>query len=454
MAVCVNAGTAEVDITPAPGCAMIHRHADDGIHDPLWVRTLAFSCGDRRVAVAGLDLISLSSEQVARVRERLWRRLGLGPANVWLCCSHTHSGPVTNTYRGWGRPDPAYIDALIGRVAGCVEAAFQRQVPCRLGYGEASLQVGYNRRLDQADGSAQMQPNPAGLVDTAVRALRVTDARTGKVMGVLFSHGCHPVVLHLASRMVSSDWPGRAAEYLKAELGADVCTVFAQGCGGDANSVVLNGTFADRDRLGVLAGQAALAAVRQAGEVMATGLATALKVVPLPVRLPTRDEAAAALAWEQQRVERMLREHASPESVTEAQEAGIAWAQDLCRIAAGQRTEGIALDIAAVALGEALCIVGLGAEAFHAYQGICQELSPWPRTLVLGCVNGASCYLPTAAEFARKGYETAADSYAAGGSYAYKRYGTLALTPDCEAAVRRGVAETLAGLRQSPDSTR
>jgi len=142
-----------------------------------------------------------------------------------------------------------------------------------------------------------MAPNPAGPVDTQVRVLNVIDAQTGAIVGLLFSHGCHAVVLHRGTRTVSSDWPGRAAEYLKAELGQDVCTVFAQGCGADANSAVLNGSFADRDRLGILAGQAALTAVRGAAPVGAGGgLAAALTVLRLPVRRPTPAEAAAALA--------------------------------------------------------------------------------------------------------------------------------------------------------------
>jgi hypothetical protein len=189
--------------------------------------------------------------------------------------------------------------------------------------------------------------------------------------------------------------------------------------------------------------------VRQAQDVPVAGLATALTVLPLPVRLPTRQEATAALALEQDRLARLLRDGASAEALDEAREAGVDWARDLGRVAAGELAAGLEMDIAALALGKALCIVGLGAEAFFAYQSVCQELSGWPRTLVLGYVNGATCYLPTAAEFARQGYETAGENYATGGGFAYKRYGTLALAPECEMAVRRGVMETLAGLRHS-----
>lgn len=453
----LRAGTAEVAITPPAGCEMIHRRADQGIHDHLWARTLAFSDGRVAAAVVGLDLISLSRVQVerirARVRERLAAVAGLPPvvpAGLLLCCSHTHSGPVTNHFRGWGHADQAYVDALVEKVAAGVQTAFERLTPCRLSYGEASLQVGCNRRLDHADGTAHMAPHPDGPVDTVVRVLCVTAAETGARLGVLFVHGCHAVVLHRSTRMVSSDWPGRAAEYLKTKLGRHVCTVFAQGCGGDANSAVLNGTFADRDRLGVLAGRAALEAVERAEPVAAAGLAAALTVLPLPVRQPTPAEATAALAAEQARFDHQRQANAPAETLAEVREAGVGWARDLCRIASGESRERLDLDISALAFGNALGIVGLGAEAFHAYDGICRHLSPWSRTLVLAYVNGATCYLPNAAEFARRGYETAGADYTDTGNYAFKRYGTLALTPDCEEAVRHGVAAALAQLRPPP----
>ena len=75
---------------------------------------------------------------------------------------------------------------MIDRVVGGVEAALRTLRPCRLSCGEAPVQVGFNRRLDGADGVARMAPNPAGPVDTAVRVVGVTDTGTGKLRAVLF----------------------------------------------------------------------------------------------------------------------------------------------------------------------------------------------------------------------------------------------------------------------------
>jgi hypothetical protein len=210
----LQAGTAEINITPAPGCDMIHRRAD-GIHDGLWARTLAFACAGQRVAIVGLDLIALSREQIAQVRERVHELCGLAPAELLLCCSHTHSGPTTNHFRGWGHGDPAYLAGLVEQVAQGVSAAFAKLTPCRLRYGTAPLQVGHNRRVDFPDGTAHMLPNPSAPVDKEVRVPGVEDAATGELKGLLFSHACHPVVLHLSTTQVTSDYPGRAAEFAR-----------------------------------------------------------------------------------------------------------------------------------------------------------------------------------------------------------------------------------------------
>lgn len=156
--------------------------------------------------------------------------------------------------------------------------------------------------------------------------------------------------------------------------------------------------------------------------------------------------AAAALAAEEGRLEHLCLSQATAEVLAEVREAGIGWARGLGRVAAGEVHESLDLDMAALAFGDALCLVGLGAEAFYAYQGICRRVSPWARTMVLAYVNGATCYLPTGGEFARRGYETAGADYADPGGCAFKRHGTLALTPECESAVRNGVATMLAGL--------
>ena len=442
------AGTAEVDITPPPGCAMIHRRAT-AVHDPLYARALVLELDGRRAAIVGLDLIGLGPQQVARVRRQVRSLCGIEPSGLLLCCSHTHSGPVTRRLRGWGEPSPGYIAEMIERTGACVASAARRAAPAELGYGEAPLQVGCNRRLDDAAGTAQMAPNAAGPVDRRVKVLRVAEPGSGAVRAVLFSHGCHAVVLHRSSSLLSADYPGRAAAFLKDRLGQQVCAIFAQGCGGDANTEVLDGAVEDMDRIGIRAGEAALQAIERAEPIAARRMATALTTVRLPTRTPTRKEAQQARRLNESHLRRLIDEGAPPDQVAEFQAWGVEWAEDLARMAERPQDYAVEMDVAALAIDPRLCVVGLGAEAFHGYERLCAADFPWPVTMALADVNAACGYLPTAGEFARGGYETAGKDYVNEFPYAYKRYGTAALTPECEAAVRHALSRTVTRLWRS-----
>lgn len=444
MSVQLMAGTSEVRITPPPGCQMIHRRAE-GIHDDLFARTVAFELGGERAAIVGLDLIGLAREQVEAIRRQTQALCGLEASGLMLCCSHTHSGPVTNCFRGWGRPDPRYVDGMVEKVARCVSGAFGRLAPAALAWGEWPVQIGFNRRLDGDGAAAVMAPDSRGPVDQAVRAVRVSDPRTNTVRAVLFSHGCHAVVIHRSTHLVSSDYPGQAAEVLKERLGKDVCPVFAQGCGGDANTEVLDGTFDDRGRIGTTLGLAAAQAAERAEPIECKYLRTMQATLRVPTRIPTAAEAREALELNRARLRQLIEEGADPGMVADFREWGLEWAEDLVRVAASLDEDNrLQMEITAFVLGDELYIVGLGAEAFHKYQSVCRAVSPGARTMVLAYVNGVVNYLPTAAEFARRGYETVGSGYVDTVPYAYKRYGTLAFTPECEAAVREAVREMLA----------
>jgi len=438
-------GTSEVSITPPPDCQMIHRRAT-GILDLLYARTLAFELDGQRAAVVGLDLISLAREQAEGIKARANELCGVDGNAVMLCCSHTHSGPATNPFRGWGAGDPEYVGRMIELVAQGIAEAFGKLAPGRLAYGEWPLQIGHNRRLDDGSGWASMVRNPDGPVDKRVRGLRITDPETDTVRALLYSHGCHPVVLHVSNLHVSADYPGRAARLLKEQFGPEVCPVFGQGCGADANSEVLGGTVDDCERIGRLVGESAAEAVKRAEPIDCDSLRPMFQAVRLPTRLPTIEEAEKAVELNRADLEKFIASGPSDAAVEEYRECGVEWAEDLLRIARSpEEDHRLQMDVSALAFGRAFCIVGLGAEVFHRYHQICGSISPYPNTMVLSFVNGSVCYLPTADEFARNGYETAGQDYLDQIGYAYKRYGTLAFTPECENGVREAVKNLLGG---------
>ena len=282
-------------------------------------------------------------------------------------------------------------------------------------------------------------PSPSG-----IRVLKITDPETDAVRAVLFSHGCHPVIAHISTKMVSADYPGRAATELRKQLGGEALAMFCQGCGADANVETLNGTFDDVDRIGDYVAWCVRQAAERARPIGGGCVTAKAKTVPMPTRIPALDEAQKTLKVNRAEYARVLAQNPSPELEAEFRELYIEWPEDLLNIAKQPDTDQrIRMDVSTLTFGDDFCLVGLEAEVFHRYQDICSELSPCEQTVVFSFVGGSVSYLPTADEFERGGYETAGADYTDIYGYAYRRYGTLTFTPECEATVREAVREML-----------
>jgi neutral ceramidase len=131
-------------------------------------------------------------------------------------------------------------------------------VPCSLSAGIGpDPDIARNRR--HADGP----------LDRSLPVLHATD-ETGRVIAVLVSYACHPVVLGADNRLMSADFPC----YLRREIEQaypGAIAIFANGCAGDVNDghaasasftseALPNRDFAHAERLGRRIAAAALAA--------------------------------------------------------------------------------------------------------------------------------------------------------------------------------------------------
>ena len=79
----------------------------------------------------------------------------------------------------------------------------------------------------------EMGPNPEGLRNPDLWILDV-QAHSGDGRCVLFSHGCHPVMVYGCSwQGISADWPGVCRGHLAQHLDGDVHAQFIQGLAGN-----------------------------------------------------------------------------------------------------------------------------------------------------------------------------------------------------------------------------
>ncbi len=212
----LQAGVAQVDITPEPGVELMgygaRQGVSSGIHDRLHARALYLRPGESApeqdaLLIVSAELCLMATELAAEIRQAIGARTGLAPASMLVSCTHTHSGPDTGlAAQAGGQPLSATARALRdGLIEAGVRAAAGAQ-PARLAWTQGEAWIGRNRRL--ADGP----------LDPAVQVLRV-DGERGP-LAVLFSHGCHGTVLGHDNLEISADWPGVACERIARETGA------------------------------------------------------------------------------------------------------------------------------------------------------------------------------------------------------------------------------------------
>lgn len=186
------------------------------IHDPLYARALLLEQDGRQVAVCSLDLCGIGADVVRAARERTAREHGLAADDIFIACTHTHSGPRDDNAHCF----PDGLAALIARAIGEAQARL-RLARVGAGWGFLHGDTLNRRRFEDP-------------TDPAVFVVRVDD-EAGTPLGVLHGFACHPVVLGPDSRVISADWPGVACGLIETALGGDAVAVFAQGACADVN---------------------------------------------------------------------------------------------------------------------------------------------------------------------------------------------------------------------------
>jgi len=213
----ILAGATEIDITPEPGCELMgygaRAGASTGVHDPVCARGLALDARNRREGGGGAwllvsaDLCLMAPVQAEELRKRISAGTGLGPGQITIGCSHTHSGPDTGLAAiARGAEPPAHVAAMMAGIERAGLEAWQAREPAALGWARGEARIGRNRRID---------PGP---IDTGVSVLRV-DTATGQPLATLFHHACHGTVLGHDNLEISADWAGVTAREVARQRG-------------------------------------------------------------------------------------------------------------------------------------------------------------------------------------------------------------------------------------------
>jgi neutral ceramidase len=211
----LRAGAATANISPALGCSMAGGMTDRRgveIHDELHVRAVALDNGNARIGIAVVDSCAVPRTIIDRAKEMVRERSGVPASHLLVSATHTHTAaPSAHLFQS--QPDPKYTDWLTVRIADCLQQAFERLQPARIGWGVGSEpRLVFNRRYYMKPGTIPTDPfgrntdqvkmNPpvgspniikaAGPVDPDVSVVAV-ESTDGRPIALLVSYALHYV---------------------------------------------------------------------------------------------------------------------------------------------------------------------------------------------------------------------------------------------------------------------
>ncbi|WP_157574970.1 hypothetical protein [Jiangella muralis] len=347
----------------------------DGTLAPLRVDCVSIAAGADRFLLVVAELAGVNTDLVTEIRRRV-------DGEVWICATHTHSGPDVGTRAGGGTTPDAWLTAVADAAAEAARLAVASEAECVASHHDGMLDgVGSRRGADDGDRRVP------------VDVLRFGPA--GAPLGVLAVVPVHPTVLPASSSVVSGDLTAWIRDELRSRLGGSPWVVVATGAAGDVSTrwTRTAQTADEGRRLAGLAADQLATLVAAPGRTWSAddGIGAARATLPLPVRHEDRDRLAGLRTEFTDRLT----------GLADGDPAGRAAVTALQGVDAAAGRSGdatVPLELAAVRLG-GLTLHGIGGEPFLSLRD-----SATPSVL-LGYANGYAGYLPAAADFATPGYE-------------------------------------------------
>lgn len=389
----MKAGFAKVCITPPIGSALTGFIARSGVatavHDDIFVRSLVFEQSGRAVAILSIEVLALSAETVAAIRDRVSKCTGIVAGDIMVAATHTHSGPVTirTFFNDHEEPDAAYVEQLIDAAAESASSAWRSRCEASVGVGSCFVEgVGVNRRV------------PGGVpVDRQAAIIRVdTEGRTRAIAVV---YGCHPTVLGFKNLEITGDFPAATVAALESGIGPGGFAMFLNGAEADVSI----GHSAELSLAGVSNGNRTFEYAKNVGERLATAVLGALPEIATSrtLAIGSAKERLVLDGREYPPVDETIGSEA--ESLDEKtrriyNSIHLANARNLAALG-GQ----VSVELQAIRIGTAR-FIGVPGEIFAETSLRWKRSSPGPLFPV-GLANGYVGYLPPPHAFSQGGYE-------------------------------------------------
>ncbi|MBO4853720.1 MAG: hypothetical protein J5482_01050 [Oscillospiraceae bacterium] len=426
----LSAGFSRVVINPESGTPIegyfIERKTE-GILDDLEINTLALRMGEETVLIMSMDLCQIAQRTMIRLRESAAEKTGVALDHVFMCCTHTHTGPFVV----FDHTDPlvrSYSEKLLVWVAEAAQAAMDDLKPAKVGWGVGSCDIAHCRRLRMKDGSIRTNPgvgNPDVLEELTPMDHRVNVVRfdqQGGVSVVIINYGTHPD--SIGGNKISADWPGFMRRTVELAIPEARC-LFLNGAEGDVGVLDIwakggwfNDTFNDFDDVirgyghsrwyGRCMAGAVLQVYDKVNYFTPDSLKSVEHTIEVAAQLPSPEELPEA-----HRINDLHLAGRDSELGYEGMmlTTVVAEAGRMVRLEHGP--ESFSMPLHGVAIGK-VALIGIAGEPFTGIGTGLKETDGWDLILPVCNADGAEGYFPMQECYDEGGYETRSSPFKEG----------------------------------------
>lgn len=208
-------GHAQADITPTEPLELVgFNRADNlskGVQSSLLAQVSVWE-GEERCCLITVDSLGFMKNMTDLLRERVCEVLGVSMDKVMVCFSHTHAAPNADS-------EKQYFEMICERVLEAVRTAMFDLKPVCVGWGNAVVDIGVNRRVGNTN------------IDKRAGFLLAHDEEAGKNCLLLVRLTAHGNVLKADNYQISPDYFGTVREALQEQYGCPVMVL--QGAAGN-----------------------------------------------------------------------------------------------------------------------------------------------------------------------------------------------------------------------------
>ncbi len=420
----LQAGFSKKDITPPQPGYPHYRGTSTGTDDSLYARTFVLKQGKTESALMVCDLLWISRELSADVRQKASALTGIPASNIIISATHSHTSPAYDQNikilnEGLRKKDAYTLDPdpypawLAGQMIGAIVEAYKSAVPVRVKSGKTVVEgISYNRRFIMKDGKVVTNPG-VGNKDI----LRTTGPNDPDLGILIFERTADQVPIGTFSNFAvhadtygstrfSADYPGVIAAVLERKFGNGFVSVFGAGPCGNLNHV------------NVAAGSKR-PTTAEIGEKLAGKLLTGLPSLKPLTAQSLRFLSDYAYVPLQQYTREDLEYVSRPEQsvyndkiplLARRRKVKIESLEEMRRTEAIPPTIGtepwiLPLEVQVLTLGKEVAIVGLPGELFVELGLEIKKKSPYRHTMVVELTNVHIAYVPTLEGFRQGGYE-------------------------------------------------